>query len=201
MKRNHISKKEHIIIKIIRYFLLIIFCPVVLIYLIKVKINKKKQEKLYAESVKIYDISQINSLSGTDFENYLKLLFEKAGFNVRLTKKSKDFGVDLILERVGERTIVQAKRYSHKVGISAIQEIISARKHYNIDSALVVTNNEFSNEAKILAKENDVMLADKIELQEMVERYPIYFEKESSKYVATTVESIREIETKYPHWI
>ena len=193
--------KENIIVKVFRIMLLIILLPFVVFFLLKNNIFKHRQNKLNEEKIKIYDISQINSLSGTEFENYLKLLFENMGYKVQTTKKSKDFGVDLILEKNKKKTIVQAKCYSHTVGVSAVQEIISARNHYNIFEALVVTNQKFSKEAEILADENKVMLAGKAELEGLVSKYPVYFEREKQKYVATTFGAIKEIENKYKYWI
>ena len=197
-KKNY---KENIIVKFIRILLLIILSPFVCIYVVKNKLSKQKQAKMNAEKIKIYSMSQINLLSGTEFENYLKILFEKMGYHVQTTKKSKDFGVDLILEKKGKKTIVQAKCYSHTVGVSAVQEIISARAHYNIYSALVVSNQNFSKEAEILANENQVMFAGRAELESLVSKYPVYFEIEKRKFVATTFDAIKEIETRYPNWI
>ena len=123
------------------------------------------------------------------------------GYKVSLTKKSKDFGVDLILEKNGKKTIMQAKCYSGTVGVSAVQEIISARNHYNIFDAIVMTNQRFSKEAQILAEESKVMLAGKEELEGLVSKYTVYFEREVQKCVATKQEAIKEIEDKYPSWI
>lgn len=198
-----INKKhnEKVPVKILRILLLVILSPFVVIFLIKTKIKRKKLAKENEEKVKIYRISQIDFLSGVEFENYVKLLFEKMGYKVQTTKKSKDFGVDLIIEKNKKKTIVQTKRYSHTVGISAVQEIISARNHYGIYSAMVVSNQNFSKEAEILANENNVMLAGKNELEGLISKYPVYFEKEKKKYVATTLEAVKEIEKKYPYWI
>ncbi|MBR7172541.1 MAG: restriction endonuclease [Clostridia bacterium] len=195
------NSKENFIVKLIRIILLIVLCPFVMVFLIKTKIKKVQTAKSNEEKVKIYSISQINSLSGVEFENYLKLLFEKMGYIVQTTKKSKDFGVDLIIEKNKKKTIVQTKRYSHTVGISAVQEIISARNHYGIYSAMVVSNQNFSKEAETLANENNVMLAGKAELESLVAKYPVYFKREKRKYVATTLDAVKEIEKRYPYWI
>lgn len=193
--------KESWFVRVLRRILIVILLPFVLCFLIKNAIIKRRQNKLNEGKIKIYDISQINSLSGTEFEKYLKVLFEKMGYRVQTTKKSKDFGVDLILEKNKKKTIVQAKCYSHTVGVSAVQEIISARNHYNIFEALVVTNQKFSKEAEVLAEENKVMLAGRAELEGLVSKYPVYFEREKQKYVATTLSAIKEIEQKYNYWI
>lgn len=201
MTKQKFRKNENIMMKLLRVILIILLFPFVLFYIVKIKINKAKQHKINDERVAIYDISQLNSLSGVEFEMYLKILFEKMGYNVQMTKKSKDFGADLILEKNGQKNIVQAKRFSHTVGISAVQEIISARAHYNVHGAIVVSNQNFSKEAQILATENDVLLAGKTELQSLIKKYPVYFEQEQKKYVATCIESVQAIEMKYKSWI
>ena len=201
MIKENKCKKENGFVKFVRVTLLVALSPFVFVYLIKMKVKRRMQAKINAEKIKIYSISQINSLSGTEFEEYLKLLFEQMGYSVQMTKKSKDFGADLILEKKGKKTIVQAKRYNHTVGISAVQEIISARAYYKIDDAIVVSNQNFSKEAEILANESKVMLAGKVELESLISKYPVHFEKEKRKYVATTLQAVQEIEGKYQSWI
>ena len=201
MKIKTRPKRENKFVKTFRITLLIVLFPFVVAFLIKRYKAYKKTKKANSEKIKIYDISQINSMSGGEFENYLKLLFEKMGYRVSLTKKSKDFGVDLILEKNGKKTIMQAKCYSNTVGVAAVQEIISARNHYKIFDAIVMTNKTFSKEAQILAEESKVMLAGKEELESLVSKYPVYFEREVQKCVATKPEAIKEIEDKYPSWI
>lgn len=193
--------KEKTFIRILRIILIIVLSPFLCFYLIKHKINEKRQIRANAEKIKIYNISQINTLSGVEFENYLKLLFEKMGYSVQTTPKSKDFGADLIVEKNGRKTIVQAKCYGHTVGVSAVQEIIAARAHYDTFEALVISNQKFSKEAEILAEENKVMLAGKTELEGLISKYPVYFDFEGKRCAATNVEAVKEIEAKYKYWI
>jgi restriction system protein len=106
------------------------------------------------------DFSQLNSLSGEEFELFLKAHFTKMGYSVSLTPKSGDYGADLILKKNGEKIIVQAKRYKGSVGISAVQEVIGAKAYYKGKKALVVTNSYFTPAAKELASKTDVTLWD-----------------------------------------
>lgn len=107
-----------------------------------------------------YSFSQLNSLSGEEFEMFLKAHFIKLGYRVSLTPKSGDFGADLILKKNGEKIIVQAKRYKNSVGISAVQEVIGAKAYYKGNKALVVTNSYFTPAAKELAGKTGVILWD-----------------------------------------
>ena len=47
-----------------------------------------------------------------------------------------DFGADL-----DNYIVVQAKRYSKKVGVKAVQEVVAAKAHYGCREGIVVTSN------------------------------------------------------------
>ncbi len=75
---------------------------------------------------------------------------------MNVTRAAGDFGADLILKKVDKKIVVQAKRYSKNVGISAVQEVVGSKAHYNADEAWVVTNSGFTEAAIDLARSNDV---------------------------------------------
>jgi len=118
-------------------------------------------------------IQDIDLLSGYEFEETLKSLFQNMGYSAKVTKSSNDQGADLIIEKLNKKIVVQAKCYSDKVGNSAIQEVVASQNFYKCDSCLVVTNNYFTKAAKDLAKANYVELWDRDKLQENLELYPI----------------------------
>ena len=106
-------------------------------------------------------------VSGYQFEDDLSQLFAKLGFSVQRTPLSGDQGADLIVEKKGSRTVVQAKRYSGKVTNKAVQEIFAAKTFYNADRAIVVTNSVFTKSAIELAISNGVELWDGGKLEEI----------------------------------
>lgn len=116
-----------------------------------------KKKRAYLNS----DIKNIDSMSGVDFEEYLSEHFKKMGYSVKLTPKSNDYGADLVLEKKGVRTVVQAKRHRGKVTNSAIQEIVTAKAYYNAHNAMVVINSFFTKNARELARANEVELWDR----------------------------------------
>jgi restriction system protein len=106
-------------------------------------------------------IFEIDRMTGEDFEKRLKMLFTNLGYKANLTSTGKgmpDYGADLIIEKDGIRTVVQAKRWRVYVGEDAVREAYSAKNYYNCTEAMVVTNNNFSNMAWNLAKVNNVKL-------------------------------------------
>jgi len=101
-----------------------------------------------------------NIKTGYEFEHYLRNVFEKLGFEAQVTKASGDQGADLIIQKQGEITVVQAKYYTGSVGNKAVQEITGAINFYNAHKGMVVTNSYYTKSAIILAKANNIVLID-----------------------------------------
>ncbi len=201
MSKGKIVYKENIFVKILRLILIIIFLPIVIIYALVRVLKKNSLKKFNAEKVKIYNISQTDHMTGIDFENCLKALFEAMGYRVELTKTTGDFGADLIISKAGKKSIIQAKCYSKTVGVKAVQEVISARSYYGIENAFVFANQEFSNEAKILAQKSSVSLVGRQTLSELLLKYRVQIELEKSQFSALSNESRNQILSKYRFFI
>ncbi|MST32703.1 DnaJ domain-containing protein [Acidimicrobiaceae bacterium USS-CC1] len=103
-------------------------------------------------------IGQIDQMDGTTFEHYLEELLRTHGYKVKHLGRVGDFGADLLVEREGRRSVVQAKRYASNVGIDAVREAATARQHYGADGAIVITNSAFTRAATELARTNHVEL-------------------------------------------
>jgi HJR/Mrr/RecB family endonuclease len=118
------------------------------------------------------NISQADNMSGEDFEKYVANIYRDLGFNVELTPKSGDQGVDIIVTLGGgERLAVQTKRYDSPVGNYAVQEVIAGRVFYGCQKAAVVTNNKFTVSAKDLSKKDgNVELVDRDSLSLLITR-------------------------------
>jgi len=110
----------------------------------------------------------IDNLTGHQFEIYLANLFKGLGYKVETTGKGADFGADLVATINGDRRVIQAKRYSSTVGITAVQEVLGAKRMYKGTSTAVITTNYFTPAAKRLARVNDVILIDRDGLMELI---------------------------------
>ena len=122
-------------------------------------------------------ISDCDKMNGFKFEKIVGELFHKQGYLVQRTKGSGDQGADLIIEKFGKKKIVQCKRSEQKISNKAVQETVSAIKHYNANSGVVVTNNVFHRSAIDLAESNNVELIDREILEKWIKGTPI--EKDS----------------------
>lgn len=109
-------------------------------------------------------INEIDKMSGKDFEFYLKYLFERLGYQATRVGTSAsdhrgDFGGDVIIEKDGIRTAIQAKCYNNRpVGIDAVREVMGAMQYYKCSKAIVITNSDFTNEAITMAQVSGVEL-------------------------------------------
>jgi len=129
------------------------------------------ENKFGLNGINITSLGEINSMTGYEFEELLKQLFERMGFAVEQTKLSGDQGADLVVKKLGETTVIQAKRSNSKIGNDAVQEVVAARGHYNAQKGIVMSNNYFTPAAKELAKSNKITLIDRDGIKELIGKY------------------------------
>ena len=168
------AKKKHFLKRLLFFILFIILLPVLIVSgVVRFFVKKRKYKKWLKEGdtgrklLLTSDITSIDIMEGYEFEEYLKSMFFYLGYAVEVTKKSRDYGADLVLVKDGAKIIVQAKRYNKTVGSKAVSEAVGALKHYLASEAWVVTNGHFSEQAETLAKENGIRLIDREELMEL----------------------------------
>lgn len=108
------------------------------------------------------------NMSGEEFEEYVQMILKRNGYkNVQLTKRSGDYGVDILAKKRKETYAFQCKCYNKPVGVAAVQQAYAGCDYYGCDKAVVVTNNTFTKQAKILSCNNDVLLIDGKQLSKM----------------------------------
>ncbi len=129
---------------------------------------KRLKRKLKINKYKNYDFSKIDYMDGIEFENLIDAKFQKMGYTTKLTKATKDYGVDLIAVKNKKSIAIQIKRYNRNVGVKAIQEVIAAKAFYKTDTAMVLTNSYFTKPAQNLAKETNVILIDRSKLAKLL---------------------------------
>jgi HJR/Mrr/RecB family endonuclease len=95
--------------------------------------------------------TNIDSMTGFEFEDFIVDLFTKLGYVVEKRKRTREQGLDLLLFKHGERIVVQVKRHRRPVGNRAVQQALAACVYYEGQRAIVVTNSTFTLPAKQLA--------------------------------------------------
>lgn len=121
------------------------------------------------------NIEEIDQMGGYEFEVYLSKIFTGMGFKVLTTSFSGDYGADLVVSDLNRKYAIQAKNYSSNVGISAVQEIVSAREYYSCSNAIVISNSFYTKAAIALAMRNCVTLIDREDLVKIINEGKHYF--------------------------
>ena len=160
--------------RVFSIILFIILSPIIAIVALFVFAYRYDKKRKFMESDKKgkfllleTDITKIDIMQGYEFEELVRTVYFYLGYKTELTKKSRDFGADIILEDPNaKKIVVQAKRYNGQVGTKAVQEIHAAKQHYGAEDAWVVTNSHFSVAAEELARETNVRLIDREEFME-----------------------------------
>lgn len=138
----------------------------IIIILILFTFRKKKRYDI--RKITIKDIDQ---MTGHEFEYYLFVLLTALGFEeTYLTKKSRDFGADLIfVDNDHRKFVVQAKRLTEKMGLVAVQEVFAAKAYYDADEAIIITSTEqVSEPCRKLASATNVKIVKRQELMQLI---------------------------------
>ncbi len=123
-----------------------------------------KRENFFIET----ELKYIDTLSGLEFESYCCDLLQKAGYVATVTKASQDSGGDIIANKDNESYIIQCKNYSEPVGNKAIQEVYAAKGIYNCNNAIVMTNSDFTAQARKEATILKIILWDRMYLKTLI---------------------------------
>lgn len=159
-------------LKKLAYFL-IIFGSLVIVLTIAFSIinsiKNQKQEELLNEAILSTGINQIDDLSPYEFEDWITRFLNLSGFDATTTKRSGDFGADVIAFKDDIKIVVSCKKHSGNLGVKCVQEIIGAMDYYSANEGWVVsTSPHFSKQAYDLAQKRGVKLFTKNDLALML---------------------------------
>lgn len=121
---------------------------------------------------RIVSNDDIDTMDDYLFEAFVAALYNKQNYSCRVTPKSGDKGVD-VLASGSENIAIQCKHGKTNVGNEAVQEIVAGSKYYEVKEQsvfipCVVTNSEFTLQARELAYVNNVLLIDGKKLKSML---------------------------------
>ena len=90
----------------------------------------------------------LTQMTPTEFEHFVRQLFEARGLEGWTTERTGDDGVDaVVLNRdpmVGGLTIVQAKKYTRVLGVNHIRELVGAMDEKRAGRGILVTTSWFA---------------------------------------------------------
>ncbi len=109
----------------------------------------------------------VDKISPQDFEIYCLEILESSGWKGHLTKKSGDQGIDIVAQYKELLFVFQCKLYSQPIGNKAVQEVLAGREFESADFGAVIANQDYTESAKILAKNTSILLLHYSDLAEL----------------------------------
>lgn len=138
-------------------------------------INLEEIQKL--KQIKIGLANNFSEMSPFDFEHFTALLLQEMGYQTEVTKKTGDYGVDIIAIKNNQRIAVQCKRFQegHPVGNRDIQNLLGSMGYYRVHSCILVTTSDFTKNAREQSKNSPIELWNKEKLHELVKKHLLKF--------------------------
>lgn len=112
------------------------------------------------------EATNLAEMDWEDFEHLVRDLFEKEfadrGGEVRVTRSSKDGGVDAVAfdpdPISGGKIVIQAKRYTKTVGVAAVRDLYGTTVNEGANKGILVTTADYGPDAYKFASEKPISL-------------------------------------------
>jgi hypothetical protein len=168
-------------------------------------INRKEQirtEETKKEEKTKFNIYSLDSLSGKEFEDFLRWMFQELGYAVELTKVTADSGVDLVVKKDKDKIAIQAKRFNRntKVSNNVVLKTHGGMGIYKCNKSMIITTSYYTNQAMQDAKKLDIELWDRDILSAKIDEINNYIEKIKQKvefpdYAGSLYKSLLELKS------
>jgi restriction system protein len=144
-------------------------------------LNRKDKRFVEARSVlaALGPETNLAAMDWQDFEHLIRELFEKEfagrGAEVKITQASRDRGVDAVIFDPdpirGGKYVIQAKRYTNTVDVSAVRDLCAVVKKEGASRGILVTTSTFGADAYEFANNEPVALLTGAELLGLLKQH------------------------------
>lgn len=144
-------------------------------------VNKEDRRfvSAYAVMEELDSANNLAAMDWQDFENLIREIFEKEfsanGGEVKITQASRDGGVDAVAFDPdpirGGKIVIQAKRYTNVVGLSAIRDLFGTTVNEGATKGILVTTADFGPDAYEFAKGKPLTLLNGSNLLHLLEKH------------------------------
>ena len=125
------------------------------------------------------DRFNLAAMDWEDFEHLIRELFEKefkqSGGEVKITQASRDGGVDAVAFDPdpirGGKIVIQAKRYTNTVGVSAVRDLYGTVMNEGATKGILVTTADYGPDAYEFAKGKPLTLLNGGNLLHLLEKH------------------------------
>ena len=123
--------------------------------------------------------TNLAAMDWEDFEHLIREIFEKEfsteGSEVRVTQASKDGGVDAVVfdpdPIKGGKIVIQAKRYTNVVGVSAVRDLYGTVMNEGANKGILVTTADYGPDSYEFAKGKPLTLLNGSNLLHLLEKH------------------------------
>lgn len=172
--------EEHKVLTII----ILIIATIVILYLWYL-INKKTKEKY----LRIQSVEEMSKLHRREFEKFIMYVLENQGFKSKVRSWVKDWWIDVEGYKNWRKYLIQCKkRWAWKITEPKLREFYWAIMSFDKEAKWIyVTTNELTRDAIIFAKNHDIEIWDKYNLERKIKWYTD--PQESVEEIKTTLNS------------
>lgn len=143
------------------------------------QIQKNDKRFVNSQSVEFDDSTNLAAMAWEDFEHLIRELFEKEfssnGGEVKVTQASRDGGVDAIAFDPdpirGGKIVIQAKRYTNTVGVSAVRDLFGTVMNEGANKGILVTTSDYGSDSYEFAKGKPITLLNGANLLYLLEKH------------------------------
>lgn len=142
-----------------------------------------KTDKRFISSYDVADTldasSNLAAMDWEDFEHLIREVFAKefssSGGEVKVTQASSDGGVDAVAFDPdpirGGKIVIQAKRYTNTVGVSAVRDLYGTVMNEGATKGILVTTTDYGPDAYEFAKDKPITLLNGANLLHLLEKH------------------------------
>jgi restriction system protein len=127
----------------------------------------------------VSELTNVAAISWEEFEYLVRDIFEKEfsknGGEVKITRASRDHGVDAVAFDPdpirGGKIVIQAKRYTNVVGVSAVRDLYGTLINDGANRGILVTTSQYGPDSYDFAKDKPITLLDGGNLLTLLDRH------------------------------
>ncbi|MCA9360114.1 restriction endonuclease [Candidatus Kaiserbacteria bacterium] len=122
----------------------------------------------------IKNVAIADNMDDYQFEHFVAFLYQNQGYKTQVTQKGNDGGIDIVMEKLGKKIMVQVKHNAigNKIGRVDLQKFVGAYSHV-VDMGYFVTSSSFNKNALEYAKGiPSLSLVNRADLGDMIENLP-----------------------------
>jgi len=133
-------------------------------------------------------LERLRTIDWFQFEKVVGLVYRKLGYSVtRRGGANPDGGIDLVIEKDGQRTAVQCKQWkTWNVGVKAVREFLGALTDAGIQKGIFITLRGYTGEANQLAEKHGIEIVNETGLVRMLDATNARFDAETLAILCDT---------------